>query len=81
MENKIIYCTFLKKRAKKQAIQIYPGKLGKRIFEEISQIAWIQWQTRQTMLINDKKLSMNNFIDRKILEQEMINFLFGYNNH
>lgn len=30
----------------------------------------------QTMLINEKKLSMMNPDDRKLLEQEMIKFLF-----
>ncbi len=28
------------------------------------------------MLINEKKLSMMNIEDRKLLEQEMVNFLF-----
>lgn len=38
--------------------------------------AWSQWITKQTMLINEKKLSMMNIEDRKLLEQEMVNFLF-----
>jgi Fe-S cluster biosynthesis and repair protein YggX len=31
---------------------------------------------KQTMLINEKKLNMMNVADRKVLEQEMVNFLF-----
>ena len=31
---------------------------------------------KQTMLINEKKLSMMNPEHRKLLEQEMVNFLF-----
>ncbi|EEP99615.1 Fe(2+)-trafficking protein [Yersinia ruckeri ATCC 29473] len=32
--------------------------------------------SKQTMLINEKKLNMMNVDDRKLLEQEMIKFLF-----
>ncbi|XOD69970.1 MAG: oxidative damage protection protein [Sodalis sp. (in: enterobacteria)] len=71
-----IYCVFLKCKSEKQHFQMYPGKLGKRIYENISQEAWKQWQIKQTMLINEKKLTMMNVADRKILEQEMITFLF-----
>ncbi len=35
-----------------------------------------QWQHKQTMLINEKKLSMMNPEHRKLLEQEMVQFLF-----
>lgn len=80
--NRKIYCTFLKREAEEQDYQIYPGQLGKRIYDSISKEAWSQWQTKQTMLINEKKLSMMNVADRKMLEQEMISFLFeGQNVH
>ena len=39
-------------------------------------LAWAQWQHKQTMLINEKKLNMMNAEHRKLLEQEMVNFLF-----
>ncbi|MGP4123684.1 MAG: oxidative damage protection protein [Sodalis sp. (in: enterobacteria)] len=74
--SRTIYCTFLEHEAEGQDYQIYPGELGKRIYDTISKKVWSQWQTKQTMLINEKKLSMMNFADRKVLEQEMINFLF-----
>ncbi|WP_395479715.1 oxidative damage protection protein [Candidatus Curculioniphilus buchneri] len=74
--NRIIYCKFLKRKAKGQSFQIYPGKLGKLIYDTISQEAWIQWQKKQTIIINENKLSMLNLSDRKKLNQEMVNFLF-----
>ncbi|KYP97118.1 oxidative damage protection protein [Sodalis-like endosymbiont of Proechinophthirus fluctus] len=74
--SRTIYCTFLNREAEGQDYQIYPGELGKRIYDTISKEAWSQWQTKQTMLINEKKLSMMNVADRKVLEKEMINFLF-----
>ncbi|MBX4180901.1 oxidative damage protection protein [Sodalis sp. CWE] len=71
-----IYCTFLKQKAEGQEIQCYPGELGKRIYDNISAEAWAKWQTRQTIMINEKKLNMLDSLDRKFLEEEMIRFLF-----
>jgi len=47
-----IFCTFLQRDAEGQDVQLYPGDLGKRIYNEISKEAWAQWQQKQTMLIN-----------------------------
>ncbi|WP_304166795.1 oxidative damage protection protein [Lonsdalea britannica] len=74
--SRTIFCTFLQREAEGQDFQLYPGELGKRIYNEISKEAWGQWQTKQTMLINEKKLSMMNVEDRKLLEEEMTKFLF-----
>ncbi|MFB6434867.1 MAG: oxidative damage protection protein [Candidatus Malihini olakiniferum] len=74
--SRTIFCTFLQRVAEKQDFQLFPGKLGKRLYEEISKEAWAQWQTKQTMLINEKKLNMINMEHRKLLEQKMIKFLF-----
>ncbi|MCW6555990.1 oxidative damage protection protein [Yersinia ruckeri] len=74
--SRTIFCTFLQKDAEGQDVQLYPGEVGKRIYNEISKEAWSQWMSKQTMLINEKKLNMMNVDDRKLLEQEMIKFLF-----
>ena len=74
--SRTIFCTFLQHDADGQDFQLYPGDLGKRIYNEISKEAWSKWMAKQTMLINEKKLSMMNPEDRKQLEQEMIKFLF-----
>ena len=74
--SRTIFCTFLQREADGQDFQLYPGELGKRIYNEISKEAWAQWQHKQSMLINEKKLSMMNPEHRKLLEQEMVQFLF-----
>ncbi len=53
----------------------YPGAKGQDIFENVSQKAWQEWQTQQTMLINEKQLSMMNPEHRKYLQAEMDKFL------
>ena len=57
--------------------QPYPGELGKRILEQVSQEAWQQWLGHQTMLINEYRLVPIEPKDRAFLEQEMEKFFFG----
>ncbi|EGV07201.1 putative Fe(2+)-trafficking protein [Haemophilus pittmaniae HK 85] len=71
-----VFCEYLKKEADGLDFQLYPGELGQRIFNSISKQAWSEWIKKQTMLVNEKKLNMMNADHRKLLEQEMINFLF-----
>lgn len=54
----------------------YPGELGQRIFDEVSQKLWQQWLNHQVMFINEHRLSPINPNDRKKIEQEMQQFLF-----
>ncbi|MGB0997097.1 MAG: oxidative damage protection protein [Pseudomonadales bacterium] len=35
-----------------------PGPAGEKIYNEVSQRAWDEWQELQTMLINEKHLSL-----------------------
>ncbi|WP_392566677.1 oxidative damage protection protein [Utexia brackfieldae] len=74
--NRVIFCHFLNKEAEGLDFQLYPGELGKRIYNEISKQAWAEWLSKQTMLINEHKLNMMNPAHRKQLEAEMIKFLF-----
>lgn len=53
----------------------YPGAKGLDIFEHVSQKAWLEWQKQQTMLINEKQLSMMNAEHRRYLQEEMDKFL------
>lgn len=80
--SRTIFCTFLQRDAEGQDFQLYPGDIGKRIYSEISKEAWAEWMKKQTMLINEKKLNMMNVDDRKLLEAEMVKFLFeGHDVH
>lgn len=71
-----VFCEYLKKDAEGLDFQLYPGELGKRIFDSISKEAWAEWMKKQTMLMNEKKLNTMNPEHRKLLETEMVNFLF-----
>ncbi len=55
----------------------YPGPKGKEIFDSVSRQAWEEWQSHQTMLINEKQLNMMDADSRKFLQGEMDKFLAG----
>ena len=55
----------------------YPGDLGQRIYENVSNVAWQRWLGHQTMLINENRLSPIEPKAREFLEGEMEKFFFG----
>ena len=75
--SRTVHCRMLNEELEGLAYQPWPGELGKRIFEGISQQAWNNWLTHQTMLINEHRLSPLNPDHRAFLEGEMEKFFFG----
>jgi Fe-S cluster biosynthesis and repair protein YggX len=55
----------------------YPGPIGERILASVSKEAWQGWLARQTMLINENKLSPRKAEHRKYLEKQMEEYFFG----
>ncbi|TAJ91423.1 MAG: oxidative damage protection protein [Gammaproteobacteria bacterium] len=74
---RMVQCVKLHKEAPGLNAPPYPGALGKRIFENVSQEGWRQWLGRQTMLINEYRLSPIEPKARKFLEEEMEKYFFG----
>ncbi|WP_068545383.1 oxidative damage protection protein [Thalassotalea crassostreae] len=74
--SRTVFCQHLKKEDNGLDFQFYPGDIGKRIFDNIGKEAWGIWLKKQTMLINEHKLALNNAEDRKFLETIMVEFLF-----
>ena len=56
-----------------------PGPKGQKIFEQVSKKAWQAWQAEQTMLINEKQLSLMDPEARKYLQDQMDKYLSGEN--
>lgn len=72
-----VHCQLLGEELDGLAFQPYPGELGKRIYDNVSQQGWQRWLDRQTMLINEHRLSPINPQHRKYLEEQMERFFFG----
>ena len=73
----LVQCAKLGKEAEGLKVQPYPGELGKKIFDNISQEAWQMWLRQQTMIINEYRLSPLDPRSRKMIEGEMDKFFFG----
>ena len=56
-----------------------PGPKGQTIFQQVSKKAWQAWQAEQTMLINEKQLSLMDPEARKYLQDQMDKYLSGEN--
>ncbi|MCO7227114.1 oxidative damage protection protein [Pleionea sp. CnH1-48] len=75
--SKKVFCKKLGEELPAIPMAPYPGELGQRIVNEISHKAWMQWLQHQTMLINEKRLSLADPDTRTYLAGEMEKFLFG----
>lgn len=73
---RMVFCAKLKKEGEGLDYPPYPGEKGKRIFDNISKEAWDAWVRRQTMLVNEYRLSMMDPQARRFLDEQMQAFLF-----
>ena len=74
---RMVQCVVLGTEAEGLDRQPYPGVIGKRIYENVSKLAWQRWLKHQTMLINEYRLTPIEPKARKFLEDEMQKFFFG----
>ena len=72
-----IFCQKLQQTAEGLPSAPFPGPLGERIFNHISQLAWKNWLSHQTMLINEYRLSLIDPKAREFLYEEMEKYFFG----
>ena len=72
-----VHCQKLDKEAEGLNKPPYPGELGQRIYDTISQEAWALWLGQQTMFINEYRLSLIDAQAREFLQNEMKKFLWG----
>ena len=75
--SRTVHCVKLNRESDGLKFPPYPGDLGKRIFENVSQAGWQMWLKHQTMLINEYRLTPIEPKARKFLEEEMEKFFFG----
>jgi Fe-S cluster biosynthesis and repair protein YggX len=74
---RMVKCVLLGTEAEGLVRPSYPGELGKRIYDNVSQQGWQQWLGHQTMLINEYRLTPFEPKAREFLEQEMEKYFFG----
>ena len=75
--NRTVFCRKYQQELEGLDNPPYPGPKGQEIYETVSKRAWKEWQAHQTMLINEKQLSLVDPSTRKYLQGEMEKFLAG----
>ena len=68
--NRTVTCSRYKKDLPGLDKPPLPGPAGEKIFNEVSKQAWEEWQALQTMLINEKHLSLIEPEARKYLSEQ-----------
>ncbi len=72
--SRTVFCKKHQKELKGLDVPPMPGEPGLDIYNTISEQAWKEWQSKQTMLINEKQLNMMSAEDRKFLKEQMQKF-------
>lgn len=75
--SRTVNCAVLGREAPGLQYLPYPGELGRRIYDNVSQEGWQRWLAHQTMLINEYRLTPMEPKARKFLEEQMEKFFFG----
>lgn len=72
-----VHCVKLDKEAPGLARPPFPGELGKRLQENVSQEAWQVWLAEQTRLINEYSLQLADPKARTFLAEQIEAYFFG----
>ena len=75
--SRMVQCVKLNKEAEGLEYMPYPGELGQKVYDNVSQEGWQMWVNHQTMLMNEYRLTPVDPKARKFLEEEMEKFFFG----
>lgn len=73
--SRTVYCRKYQKELPGLPAPPLPGPKGRDIYDNVSLQAWQEWQQQQTMLINEKHLSLASPDDRRYLQEQMDRFL------
>lgn len=55
----------------------WPGPLGQRIFENVSEEAWEQWEERMKMILNEMRLLPFQKEAQQLIAKQMEEYFFG----
>lgn len=72
--SRTVFCRKYRRELPGLAAPPLPGKAGADIFDNVSAEAWQAWQHLQTMLINERHLSLIDPEARKFLQTQMAKF-------
>ena len=78
---RMVYCVKLRRELPGLEKPPFPGELGQRIYEHVSQQAYALWQEQAVLLINHYGLSLADPAATRFLMEQMEAFFFGDQEH
>ena len=66
---RLVFCRKYKQELRGLLAPPLPGQVGKDLYENVSEKAWKEWQSNQTMLINEHRLSLMGARLEKIFDE------------
>jgi len=77
MAQRTVQCVLFKQELPGLDEAPWPGELGQRIYDSVSQQAWELWTERLRMIINEYRLNLANPEAQQFIERRMEQFFFG----
>ena len=77
MPQRMVKCVKLHKELPGLEEAPWPGELGQRIYDNVSQEAWSQWLNFLRMLINEYRLVPSTKEAQEFIAKQMETFFFG----
>ena len=74
---RIVHCVKLGRDLPGLDAPPWPGPLGQRIYENVSEEAWEQWEERMKMILNEYRLLPFQKEAQQLIAKHMEEFFFG----
>ena len=77
MAERMVQCVKLDKELPGLAETPFDGELGQRIYDSVSQQAWMMWSEHLKMIINEYRLNPGTMEAQELIIKQMEQFFFG----
>jgi len=74
---RIVHCVKLHRELPALQAPPWPGALGQRIFEHVSQEAWTMWEEQMKMILNEYRLLPFQKEAQQLVAKHMEEYFFG----
>ena len=74
-----VFCVKLQRELPGLDSPPWPGPLGQRIFEQVSEEAWGMWEERMKMILNEYRLLPWQKEAQEMIAKHLEDFFFGEN--
>ena len=72
-----VFCVKLQRQLPGLDAPPWPGPLGRRIYEQVSEEAWGMWEERMKMILNEYRLLPFQKEAQELIAKQMEDFFFG----